>query len=68
MQRQIKFTTSGASAAIGGFGPGDTLRCDEALARHLVKEARCAKYIDTPARAEPAPVRVRQPRKQKDAT
>ena len=66
MQRQIKFTTSGATSATGGFGPGDTLRCDEAFARHLVEEARCAKYIDAPPPAEPAPVRVRTPRKLKD--
>lgn len=66
MQRQIKFTTSGASVITGGFGPGDTLRCSAAFARHLVEEARCAKYIDAPPPAEPAAVRVRTPRKPKD--
>ena len=68
MQRQIKFTAAGASSATGSFWPGDTLRCSAEQARHFVEDAKCAKYIDTPLPAQPAAVRVRAPRKPKDAT
>jgi hypothetical protein len=67
MQYQIKFTAAGASSATGSFWPGDTLRCSEAQARHFVEEARCAVYTAVPPPAEPAAVRVRNPRKPKDA-
>lgn len=50
---QIKFTASGANTLIGGFASGDTLRCGEALAKHLVEEMKCAKYMDAPAPAAP---------------
>lgn len=49
MQVQIQFTASGSSSAFGNFAPGDILRCSEAQARHYVDEARCAKYVQTPA-------------------
>ncbi len=51
MQVQIIFTASGSSSATGNFAPGDTLRCHVDLARHLVEEARCARYAqgDQPA-------------------
>ena len=50
---QIKFITFGATSAGGSFAPGDTLRCSEELARHLVEEAKCAKYLTAPAPAAP---------------
>ena len=48
MQVQIKFTRAGSSTAIGGFSPGDVARVPADLARHLVVEAGCAKYVDAP--------------------
>lgn len=63
---QVKFTTFGACTAIGGFAPGDTARVSAEMARHLVEEARCAKYMEAPAVKAPAPVAEEpQPRKRK---
>lgn len=45
---QIKFITGGANSAFGGFSAGDILRCSEAMAKHLVEEIKCAKYMDAP--------------------
>jgi len=45
---QVKFTTFGANTAFGSFAPGETLRCSEAMGKHLVDEIRCAKYMETP--------------------
>ena len=57
MQVQIKFTTTGACSAVGGFMPGDTARLPAALAAHLVNEVKCAKYITaTPSEEVAAPV------------
>lgn len=41
---KVKFTTSGANSAFGGFSAGDVLVCSESMASHLVDEIRCAKY------------------------
>jgi hypothetical protein len=41
----IKFKTFGATSAGGSFSPGDIMRCDEKLAKHLVDEAQCAVYL-----------------------
>lgn len=49
---QIKFTKFGANSAFGGFAPGDTMRCSEALARHLVEETGVAKYAPAAAPVE----------------
>jgi hypothetical protein len=59
---QIKFTVFGCCSAIGNFEPGDTARVDAAMARHLVEEARCAKYIEVAPPATPAtePKRIRR--------
>ena len=46
MQVQIKFTRQGGSPMTGEFSPGDTLRCDAALAKHLVDQAECARYVE----------------------
>ena len=62
---QVKFITFGATSAGGSFAPGDVLRCSEDTARHLVEEAKCAKYVQSPkpqaeAEAEEAPKRGRK--------
>lgn len=55
---KIQFTTNGANSLIGGFASGDLLVCADALARHLVEEAKCARYVvpagETPAAPAPA--------------
>lgn len=48
---QIRFTTSGANSQLGGFAMGDTASVSEAFARHLVEEARVAKYVAAPVAA-----------------
>jgi hypothetical protein len=59
---QVKFTVFGCCSAIGNFEPGDTARISAAMAKHLVEEARCAKYVEATVRvAEEQP----QPRKRK---
>ena len=45
MQVQIKFTAHGCIAVTGNFAPGDLLRTSADVARHLVKEAKCAEYV-----------------------
>ena len=66
MQVQVKFIVGGANSAFGGFSAGDTLRCNEVLAKHLVEEIKCARYMDPPAvivEPEPeAPKRGRKPK------
>lgn len=47
--RRIRFTRQGSNTIVGNFGNGDTLQCNDALARHLVEEARCAAYTDAAA-------------------
>lgn len=49
---QIKFKTFGATSAGGAFAPGDIMRCSEALADHLVNEAKCAVYVQPKPQAE----------------
>lgn len=41
---KVKFITSGANSAFGGFCAGDILVCSESMADHLVNDIRCAKY------------------------
>ena len=53
MQVQIKFTRQGGSPMTGEFSPGDVMRCDAAVAKHLV-EAECAKYVEAVKPAKPA--------------
>ena len=59
---QIKLTALGSNSAIGSFSPGDTARLPVAFARHLVEEARVAKYMEAPA---PVAEVQTQPRKRK---
>lgn len=42
---KIKFTAQGANSLIGGFSTGDVAAVGEAIAKHLVEEARVARYI-----------------------
>lgn len=46
---QVKFITNGANSAFGGFTAGDTLRCSPEMAKHLVEEIKCARYMEAPA-------------------
>lgn len=58
MQVQIRFTRQGSNTLVGNFAPGDTLRCGEALARHLVVEAKVARYMQpAPTANETKPAR-----------
>ncbi|HSD16787.1 MAG TPA: hypothetical protein VLC71_05925 [Thermomonas sp.] len=50
--KQIKFTASGCSTWTGNFAPGDVARLDDAAAKHLVEEARCAQYMTAETSAE----------------
>ncbi len=57
----IKFKTFGATSAGGSFGPGDILRCDEKMAKHLVEEAQCAVYLQAPQPESVAEVEADKP-------
>lgn len=61
---QIRFTAQGANSAIGGFNSGDMARVGEALAKHLVDEARVAEYVTAPEIK--AAASVARPRKTKE--
>lgn len=53
----IQFITNGSSTVLGNFGPGDRVRVKPDMARHLVDEARCARYVEQAS----APVPVAPP-------
>ena len=53
MQVRIKFIRHGANSAVGGFAPGDFARVDEAMAKHLINEAKVA-VLAEPVQAKPA--------------
>jgi len=64
MQTRIKFTSNGCCSALGNFGPGDVARVPQALADHLVNEARCAVYDEAPRpSAAPPAAPARAPRR-----
>jgi hypothetical protein len=50
----IRFCRSGANTRIGNFQAGDLMRCGDALAAHLVEQARVATWVDAPSAAETA--------------
>ncbi len=56
--KSIRFHAQGSNSVIGNFGPGDVARVDDKFAKHLVDEAKVAKYYEPeavkPARAAPA--------------
>lgn len=55
---QVKFITAGSNSAFGSFEAGSTLRCSPEMARHLVEDVKCAKYMEAPTvpAIEPAAV------------
>ena len=59
MQVRIKFTHHGANSMVGGFAPGDYARVSEAMAAHLINEARVAVLAET----KPAPATKSAPAK-----
>ncbi|MCL4695439.1 MAG: hypothetical protein KJ023_00030 [Burkholderiaceae bacterium] len=78
----IQFITNGSSTVLGNFGPGDRIRVKPDMARHLVEEARCAKYVEqasaplsppdtpagSPAAAPEKPAIARRPRARRAPT
>ena len=58
---KIKFTAQGSNTLIGGFGTGDIATVGEAIGKHLVEEARVARYVESGEPRKPAPV-PRKPR------
>lgn len=44
--KQIEFTHTGHSHALGNFAAGDVARVPDDLARHFVDDAKCAKYVE----------------------
>ena len=60
--RRIRFKRGGSNTIVGNFANGDLLNCPDALARHLVEEARCAAYVEpqAPPPVRPAPARKRR--------
>jgi hypothetical protein len=46
---QIRFKAQGSNSLIGGFSSGDLARVNEALAKHLVEDAKVAEYVTAPA-------------------
>lgn len=52
--RLVEFTRQGSNTIVGNFGPGDIVRCGDALARHFVEEVKVADYADAPISREPA--------------
>lgn len=51
---RIKFTAQGANSMIGGFSTGDVATVGEAIGKHLVEEARVARYIEANEPSKPA--------------
>ena len=44
----VKFITAGSNSAFGSFEAGSLLRCSPEMAKHLVEEVKCAKYMEAP--------------------
>ena len=57
---KIKFKMFGANSAIGGFAPGDTMRCGEALAQHFV-DTGVAVFDEVSAKPAPVELPVEAP-------
>lgn len=58
---KIKFTAQGSNTLIGGFGTGDIATVGEAIGKHLVEEARVARYVESGEPRKPA-APARKPR------
>lgn len=63
MRQLIQFTRNGCNTLLGNFGPGDRLRCSADMARHLVEQARCARYVNEPPAFELKPPPLQTPAK-----
>lgn len=65
---KIKFIAQGSNTMLGGFSNGDTANVGEALARHLVDEAKVAQYVQAsqPKSAEEQPA-VESPKRSRKA-
>ncbi len=50
---QVEITTTAQTHRYGTLATGDILRTDAAFARHLVKEAYCARYVNAADDVEP---------------
>lgn len=50
---QVEITTTAHTHRYGTLATGDILRTDAAFARHLVKEANCARYVNAADDVEP---------------
>lgn len=50
---RVKFITTGHSHLVGNFSDGDTYTGDEAVCRHFVEDAHCAKWDVVQASAQP---------------
>ena len=60
---RIKFKRFGSNTAVGSFQPGDVLTCGDAMARHLVEEAKVAEFMEPkaePVSAQPIPPKRRR--------
>lgn len=58
---QIEFITSGSSTVFGNFGPRDRARVKPDMAKHLVEEARCARYVEQQQASAPVAADVAPP-------
>ena len=68
MPKSIEFTANGSSSVLGNFEAGNIARnIPDALADHLVKDAMCAKYIDTQAGPVTKADAVERPRRARKA-
>lgn len=64
MAKSVKFTATG-TCVLGNFSSGDLARnIDDALADHLVKDARCAEYWTPPGTEPAAPAAPAEPEAQ----
>lgn len=50
--KQIEFIRGGSNTILGNFEPGDSARCSDVLAQHLVADVRVAKYRTAEAKPE----------------
>jgi hypothetical protein len=62
MPKSIEFTAQGSSSLLGNFSRGDIARnIPDALADHLVNEAKCAKFLPEVVKAKAADPNPAQP-------
>lgn len=64
---KVRFTKFGSNSQFGSFAPGDVLACSHELARHLVEDVQCARYLTTDV-AKPKDVQVKTITKRRHST